>query len=134
MKKLTRNVKGLLAIAPVLAVAVASSVSPVGALCTDEELKNGTVQQGLDCVKVAGPTTIFGPGGVFTIVVNTLLFLIGAISVVMLIIGGIRYTLSGGKEASVLAAKNTIMYAIIGVIVALLAAAIVNFILTSLLK
>ena len=58
-----------------------------------------------------------------------LLFIIGAISVIMLIIGGIRYTLSGGDSGNVTAAKNTILYAIIGLVVAFLAFAIVNWVL-----
>jgi hypothetical protein len=49
----------------------------------------------------------------------------------MLIIGGVRYTMSGGNDKSVAAAKNTILYAVIGVVVALLAYAIVNFVLTT---
>jgi hypothetical protein len=47
----------------------------------------------------------------------------------MLIVGGIRYTMSAGNEKSVGAAKNTILYAIIGVVVAVLAYAIVNFVI-----
>ncbi len=49
----------------------------------------------------------------------------------MLIIGGIRYTISGGDSTAVTSAKNTILYAVIGIIVALLAYAIVNFVLDS---
>jgi hypothetical protein len=59
------------------------------------------------------------------------LFIIGAISVIMLIIGGIRYVVSGGDSSAVTSAKNTILYAIVGIIVALLAYALVNFVLTS---
>jgi hypothetical protein len=51
----------------------------------------------------------------------------------MLIYGGIRYTISAGDSKAVTDAKNTILYAIIGIIVALLAYAIVNFVLTSLI-
>lgn len=69
--------------------------------------------------------------GIFRTITNVLLFLIGAISVIMLIIGGIRYTLSGGDSSAVTAAKNTILYAIVGIIVAVLAFAIVNFVLDS---
>ena len=47
----------------------------------------------------------------------------------MLIIGGFRYVLSNGNEKSVTAAKDTILYAIIGVVIALLAFAIINFVL-----
>jgi multisubunit Na+/H+ antiporter MnhB subunit len=60
-----------------------------------------------------------------------LLFIIGAVSVIMLIIGGIRYTISQGDQSQVTSAKNTILYAIIGLIVAILAYALVNFVVTS---
>ena len=63
------------------------------------------------------------------VLVNVLLFIIGTLAVVMLIWGGIRYTTSAGNAASVTAAKNTIMYSIIGLVVAFLAYAIVNWVL-----
>jgi hypothetical protein len=47
----------------------------------------------------------------------------------MIIVAGIRYTTSGGDASSVTAAKNTLMYSIIGLVVAILAFAIVNFVL-----
>lgn len=74
------------------------------------------------------PAVLFGDGGVFAKITNVMLFIIGAISVIMIIIGGLRYVLSGGDSANVSAAKNTILYAIVGIIVALLAYAAVNFI------
>lgn len=74
------------------------------------------------------PTELDGDSGVFKTVVNILLFVIGLISVIMLIWGGIRYTTSGGNANSVTAAKNTIMYAIIGLVIAIFAYAIVNWV------
>lgn len=74
------------------------------------------------------PGELIGENGVFKTITNVLLFLIGAISVIMLIIGGIRYTTSGGNSTSVQEAKNTILYAIVGIIVAILAYAVVNFV------
>ena len=62
-------------------------------------------------------------------VVNVLLFIIGAISVIMIIIGGLRYVISNGDQGQVTSAKNTILYAVIGFVIALLAYAIVNFVL-----
>jgi multisubunit Na+/H+ antiporter MnhB subunit len=59
------------------------------------------------------------------------LFIIGAISVIMLIIGGIRYVVSGGDSGAVTSAKNTILYAIVGIVVAILAYALVNFVVSS---
>ncbi len=65
------------------------------------------------------------------IITNVLLFIIGAIAVIMIIVGGIRYVTSNGDSSQTKAAKDTIMYAVIGVIVAILAYAIVNFVITA---
>lgn len=62
-------------------------------------------------------------------IVNILLFILGAIAVIMIIVGGIRYTTSNGEASSIKAAKDTILYSVIGLIVAILAYAIVNFVL-----
>lgn len=78
------------------------------------------------------PSTLFGPGGIITTITNTLLFIAGALAVVMIIFGGLRYVTSAGNSSSVTAAKNTILYAIVGLIIAFLAFAIVNFVLGAL--
>ena len=62
-------------------------------------------------------------------IANILLFILGAIAVVMIIIGGIKYATSNGDSSAITSAKNTILYSVIGLIVAILAYAIVNFIL-----
>lgn len=77
------------------------------------------------------PEKLDGPGGLFTQIVNILLFIIGAVAVIMIIVGGIRYVTSNGDQAHVKAAKDTIMYAIIGLVVAILAYAIVNFLVSN---
>ena len=92
---------------------------------------NGGIQGGINAAKPSGAVAT-DLNDVFTTVVNVLLFVIGAISVVMLIFGGIRYTLSAGDSGAVTAAKNTILYAIVGLIIAFLAFAIVNWVLTAL--
>ena len=56
----------------------------------------------------------------------------GIIAVIMLIIGGIRYVTSGGDAKKVTDAKNTVLYAIIGLIISFLAFAIVNFVISAL--
>jgi len=61
-------------------------------------------------------------------IVNTLLFLVGAISVVMVIFGGILYATSQGDSGNVSKAKNTILYAIVGLVVAFIAYAIINWV------
>jgi uncharacterized membrane protein len=64
-----------------------------------------------------------------TTVINTLLMVLGIIAVIMIVVGGIRYTTSGGDSSGTKGAKDTIMYAIIGLVVAILAYTIVNFVL-----
>lgn len=70
----------------------------------------------------------------FKNIINTALYVVGAVSVLMLIYGGIRYTISGGNTQDVTAAKNTVLYAIVGIVVSLLAYAIVNFVIDQITK
>ncbi len=74
---------------------------------------------------------LFGTTGTFRTLTNVMLYLIGAISVIMLIVGGLRYVVSGGDSTAVQNAKNTILYAVVGIIVAILAYAVVSFVITS---
>ncbi|HET6746683.1 MAG TPA: hypothetical protein VFH06_01095 [Candidatus Saccharimonadales bacterium] len=76
-------------------------------------------------------TTLFGSTGIFTTISNVMLFLVGAISVIMVVIGGMRYVISGGNTANVGAAKNTILYAIVGLVISILAYAVINFVIGS---
>jgi hypothetical protein len=73
-----------------------------------------------------GPSNL---NSVFSTVTDTLIFLVGAISVIYLIIGGLKYIVSNGDPKAVESAKNTILYAIIGVIVALVAFALVSYVI-----
>lgn len=73
-----------------------------------------------------GNTTDLG-GGIKT-GIDMLLFIIGAISVIVIIIGGIKYVVSNGDSGAIQSAKNTIMYAVIGLIVAILSYSIINFV------
>ena len=62
-------------------------------------------------------------------VLNLLSVVIGLVAVIMIIVAGFKYITSGGKEDSVKSAKNTILYAIIGIVVVVLAQVIVQFVL-----
>jgi len=122
---------GMLAV-PVLALgmSLAGPVSqPVYAQATNNVTKGAEAAQGDNT-----PSNLFtGENPIFKTIANTALYIIGALSVLMLIYGGIRYTISGGDEKSVTSAKNTILYAVVGIVVALMAYAIVNFVLGSLI-
>lgn len=99
---------------------------------------NLSIREGVDSSKSNDQATcLFGTEdncsgeGVFKTITDVMLFIIGAVSVIMLIIGGIRYVVSGGDSTAVQNAKNTILYAIVGVVVALLAYAVINFVVGS---
>lgn len=62
-------------------------------------------------------------------ITNVLLFIIGAVAVIVIIAGGVMYTVSGGDAGRAKSAKDTIFYAVIGLIVALVAYAVVNFVI-----
>lgn len=95
---------------------------------------NGTMSEGAESARgVDQATTLFGATGIFTTISNVMLFIVGAVSVIMVIIGGLRYVISGGNSSNITAAKNTILYAIVGLIIAIMAYAIINFVLESFL-
>ena len=104
------SVSGLVAL-PVAAV------NPADAVTNGVNAAGGANEKGVD-VRVKD-------------IINVLLFIIGVVSVIMIIIGGIKYTLSNGDSSAITSAKNTIMYAVIGLVVALLAYAIVNFVVST---
>ncbi len=103
------------------AVALAPSV----ALAAPAE----SVQSGIDAAggNQGGPT--FAES--LRIIVNILLYVLGAIAVIMIVIGGVRYTTANGEASSIKSAKDTILYAVIGLIVAIMAYAIVNFVVSA---
>lgn len=76
-------------------------------------------------------TANVGFKNIITAVVNVLSVVVGAVSVVMIIIGGFRYVISGGDSNGISGAKNTILYAIVGLVVVLFAQVIVAFVYKS---
>ncbi|TRZ47789.1 hypothetical protein D4S03_11115, partial [bacterium] len=73
----------------------------------------------------AGETTV---GGLLTIILEIALAIIGSVSVVFLVLGGYRYVTSRGNEEATEGAKKTITNAILGVIIVIMAFAIVAII------
>ena len=68
----------------------------------------------------------------FQKIISLLLYIIGIISILMIVIGGIKYVTSNGDSNSIKSAKDTIMYAVIGLIVAIMAYAIVHWVVSKL--
>lgn len=127
MKSLLKKLSTGLLLVPALAMGLTFAMPVIASAECDTATLNAT--NGANCAQGDNtPGSLFDNEGVFKKVVNIMLFLVGAIAVIMLIFGGIRYVTSGGAQDQVTAAKNTIMYAIIGIVVAILAFAVVNFV------
>ena len=116
MRRILKNIICGLALSTVLVAA------PVAV-----ESASAQVQDGLNMTKTAD-TQNTSVNTLIRNVINILLWAIGIVSVIMIIIGGIRYATSNGDSNQVSAAKNTIMYAVIGLVIAIFAYAIVYFV------
>lgn len=68
--------------------------------------------------------------GTIQSIINLISVIIGIVAVIMIIIGGLRYITSGGDTGKVGSAKNTIIYAVVGLIVVALAQVIVKFVIS----
>lgn len=77
-------------------------------------------------------TSIFAANGFVFNAIRTAIVIIGALSVIMIIVGGLRYTLSGGDSAGLKSAKDTIIYSLVGLVVALLSFTLVSFVISKL--
>ncbi len=144
MKKLIKFIKSTALVVPLFAMSFAvmfptnSASALTAAQCNCGQADQVmTTECGAKCTNVEDESCLFGKDAsgnpcLFTKIVNTALFLVGAISVVMLIYGGIRYTLSGGDSTAVGNAKNTILYAIVGIVITVLAYSIVGFVVAQL--
>ncbi len=64
-------------------------------------------------------------------VIDAILQIVGVIAVAMIVYGGIQYMISGGEEKKLESAKKTITYAVVGLVVVILAGAIINFIIAT---
>jgi len=77
----------------------------------------------------SGANSIYGPGSILAKATTLISIIIGVASVIIIIIGGIKYTLSGGDPKSTESARNTVLYALIGVAIAVVAQSIVVFVI-----
>jgi hypothetical protein len=77
-------------------------------------------------------TPLGSKGGWLTTFVDTLIYVAGFLSFLFLIIGGIRFLTSTGDPKRVATAKNTIMYSLTGLVLAILARVIVGYIISKL--
>jgi uncharacterized membrane protein YjgN (DUF898 family) len=131
MKKLKIGIVSLLSVfalagvaTPALAQSGECSASQSPAQCIKQGVTKSGGQSGDNAIDL---------GDRIKTIVNMILYILGAIAVIMIVIGGVRYTTSGGDAGGVSGAKNTIIYAVVGLVIAILAYAIVNFVLDAFL-
>lgn len=75
-----------------------------------------------------------GSGPELVTIINIVLGIIGAVAVLVIVIAGVQFIISSGEPAKVAAARNTILYAIVGLVIVIFAASIVNFVLNGIFK
>lgn len=115
---LTLSISGLL---------MATSIATVSADANKDAVCEGIGLTGGSC----DPATT-GSGGItdtVKLVINILSLLVGVAAVIMIIVGGFKYVISQGEGSNTASAKNTILYAIVGLVVVALAQVIVRFVI-----
>ena len=119
-----------------LSAMLLTPVLPVFALDTQQQINNGLCS-GANLRFTDNPTSCTGGNdataklnNLIHTVINLLSVIVGVVAVIMIIVGGFRYITSGGSDTGVTGAKNTILYAIIGLIIVALAQILVRFVLS----
>ena len=113
---------------PVLVPAAVSAETTKQALCRGTNIASGTDTSATGCDASGGGTT----DGIYNLaakVVNIFSVIVGIIAVLMIIYGGFKYITSGGDSGNISGAKNTLIYAIVGLVVVALAQFIVRFVI-----
>jgi uncharacterized membrane protein len=128
MKQVLKKIALSLAVLTGLSLALVpagASASIQGSVC--HGAVNLDIASGDSSQKCPDETSTFN-----NLIRTVLIFLsaiVGAVAVIMLIVGGFRYITSGGNSENVTKAKNTIIYALIGLVIVALAQIVVQFVL-----
>ncbi len=119
---------GLVAVPVFAPVAVIAAPDINNGLCQGANLEAS--KNGVDCnIQDNTDEGVDKINDVIRIVIDIFSLVVGVVAVIMIIIGGLKYITSGGDSGNITGAKNTILYAIIGLVVVALAQFIVKFVL-----
>lgn len=126
----------LTAIASLAAILIISSAPVMAAPCGDCSGSNLSTKQAISCGSESASGSCQTPAdaadnanGTIQKAINLLSVIGGILAVIFLIIGGMRYVTSGGASDKVGTAKNTILYALIGLVIIALAQLIVKYVI-----
>lgn len=100
-------------------VATVGAIDPLAGACADSPDS--------EICKSSGAADT--PESLIKTIINTLLYVVGTLAVIMIIVAGIMYTTASGDASKITRAKNTLTYSIVGLLVAFLAFAIINWVL-----
>jgi cytochrome bd-type quinol oxidase subunit 2 len=109
-------------------LATAATMDCSGSLTPKQQLQCGACEAAGDNCPANPQNTV---DNTIATVVNVLSYLVGAVAVVMLIIGGFRFVTSNGNAESTKGARNTIIYAIVGLVIVAIAQVIVHFVINT---
>jgi hypothetical protein len=134
MKQLFRRLALHLSLATALIfsgglVLVPATVAAGGTSGSQDAICNGIGLGGGDCDKTKAGK---GLADLASTIINVISVLLGIVAVIMIIVGGFKYVLSNGDSNAITSARNTVIYALIGVAVAALAQFFVKFVLNKL--
>lgn len=115
----------MLALTPMVAPVLAADIE--AGLCAGAELRFTDNPTGAKCDDEGAVNKI---NDIVHTIINLISAVVAIVAVVMIIFGGLRYITSGGNDANVTSAKNTILYAIIGLVIVALAQILVRFTLS----
>ncbi len=118
----------LLAITIATAAMLIIAASPAVLAQTKDDICEGVALTGGTCA-AGGNSDV---NKLITNVINILSIVVGVVAVIMIIVGGLKYITSAGDTTRTSSAKNTILYAVIGLVVVALAQAIVRFVMNRL--
>jgi hypothetical protein len=125
LKQLSATIIAILSLAiPMYAPALAHADSITDSVCSGVNTATGASGSCTDSSNNDSLTSVI------TKIIQVFSIVVGAVSVIMIIYGGFKYITSGGNDGNVSGAKNTIMYAVIGLVVVALAQVIVRYVLT----
>ncbi len=107
----------------------AQGINIAQSLCAGANLNYNDINNSGACGSGQVEASTVQLNNLVTSIISLLSWAIGVVAVFMIIVGGFKYITSGGDSAGVTAAKNTILYAIIGLVIVALSQLIVRFIL-----
>lgn len=108
---------------PAALVSAQTSTPTKNAVCEGVGLTGGSAGCGTKAESEAGVSNVVKAA------INVFSVVVGVIAVIMVIIGGLKYITSSGDSNSISSAKNTVLYAVIGLVIVAMAQVIVRFVL-----